>query len=83
LCLVYEELKQNLREVLAQFGKGIGLSLKAVCLYAGQLFEALSLMHRVKLIHADLKPDNVMVAEGDKQIKLCDFGSVIGYSEID
>lgn len=33
LCLVYECLEMNLREVLNKFGKNIGLSLDGVCLY--------------------------------------------------
>jgi serine/threonine-protein kinase PRP4 len=33
LCLVYECMDLNLREVLSKFGRGIGLSLDGVCLY--------------------------------------------------
>lgn len=81
LCLVYDCLKMNLRETLNKFGKGVGLSLEGVCLYAGQLFTALSFLHKMKYIHADIKPDNIMVSEDTKKMKLCDFGSAIGYKE--
>ena len=34
LCLVLEPLKMNLRELLNEYGKGVGLSMDAVRLYA-------------------------------------------------
>ena len=43
---------------------------------------ALSYLHRHKLIHADLKPDNIMVSDDTRRIKLCDFGSVLTPQEI-
>ena len=33
------------------------------------------------LIHADLKPDNIMVTKDTQKIKLCDFGSCLGINE--
>lgn len=77
LCLVYEYMGLNLRETLNKFGRNIGLSLDGVVLYGRQLFIALSLLHRNGLIHADLKPDNIMVSEDTRKIKLCDFGSCL------
>ena len=47
LCLVYELMDLNLRELLTKFGKGVGLSLEAVALYGRQLFTALALLHRM------------------------------------
>lgn len=55
LCLVYECMDINLREALNKYGKNIGLSLDGVCLYGRQLFMALSVLHKLKLIHADRK----------------------------
>jgi len=81
LCLVFEALEMNLRETLQKFGKGIGLSIEGVCLYAKQLFTALELIHKLNYIHADLKPDNIMVSKDTKTIKICDFGSAILLSE--
>lgn len=37
LCLVFESLSMNLREVLKKFGRNIGLKLTAVRVYAKQL----------------------------------------------
>jgi serine/threonine-protein kinase PRP4 len=81
LCLVYECMEMNLRETLNKYGRNIGLSIEGVCLYGRQLFLALSLLHKLKLIHADLKPDNIMVSKDTKKIKLCDFGSCLSVDE--
>lgn len=72
----------NLRETLNKFGRNIGLSLDGVILYGRQLFLALSLLHRLKIIHADLKPDNIMVSADTRKIKLCDFGSCLTPDEV-
>lgn len=57
-------LSINLREVLKKFGRDVGINLKATRAYAQQLFLGLSLMRKVNILHADLKPDNVLVSIG-------------------
>jgi serine/threonine-protein kinase PRP4 len=61
LCLVFENLSLNLRDVLKRFGRDVGINLKAVRAYAQQIFVALSLLRKCNLLHADLKPDNILV----------------------
>lgn len=51
----------NLRDVVKRFGKDVGLNIKAVRAYAHQLFLALSLLRKVNIMHADIKPDNILV----------------------
>ena len=51
----------NLREVLKKFGRDIGINLKAVRAYAQQMFLALGLLRKCNILHADLKPDNMLV----------------------
>lgn len=62
LCLVFESLSMNLREVVKRYGKDVGLNLRAVRAYASQMFLALALMKKCELMHADLKPDNILVS---------------------
>lgn len=62
LCMVFESLSMNLREVVKRYGKDVGLNLRAVRAYASQMFMALALMKKCELMHADLKPDNILVS---------------------
>ena len=41
----------------------MGINLKAVRLYAQQMFQGLSLLRKCNILHADLKPDNVLVGD--------------------
>lgn len=51
----------NLREVVKRFGKDVGLNIRAVRAYAHQLFLSLSLLRKTNVMHADIKPDNILV----------------------
>lgn len=61
LCMVFENLSLNLREVLRKFGNNVGINLGATRAYAYQIFVALAHMRKCSIIHADLKPDNILV----------------------
>ncbi|KAL1223917.1 Serine/threonine-protein kinase AFC3 [Cardamine amara subsp. amara] len=77
LCLVFESLHLNLREILKKFGRDIGLKLSAVKLYAKQLFISLKHLKNCGVLHCDIKPDNVLGNKANKVLKLCDFGSAM------
>ncbi|KIM52418.1 hypothetical protein SCLCIDRAFT_1223774 [Scleroderma citrinum Foug A] len=83
LCLVFESMSMNLRDVVKKFGKDVGLNIKAVRAYAHQLFLALSLLKKTSIMHADIKPDNILVNEHKTLLKLCDLGSASDASEND
>ncbi|OJD39764.1 serine threonine-protein kinase prp4 [Diplodia corticola] len=81
LCMVFEHLSINLREVLKKFGRDVGLHLKAVRSYAQQMFVSLSLLRKCNIVHADIKPDNMLVNENRTILKICDLGSAADISE--
>lgn len=83
LCLVFESLSMNLRDVVKRFGKDIGLNIRAVRAYAHQLFLAMSLLRKCSIMHADIKPDNILVNEHKTVLKVCDLGSASDVSEND
>lgn len=62
LCMAFENLSLNLREVLRKFGNNVGINLGATRTYAYQIFVALAHMRKCSIIHADLKPDNILVS---------------------
>lgn len=81
LCMVFENLSMNLREVLKKFGRDVGINIKAIRAYAQQLFLGLSLLKKCQYIHADLKPDNILVNEARSALKICDLGSASPITE--
>lgn len=69
----------SLRQVIDRHPTGLPVS-KAVIIFRAML-EALKAAHDANVVHADVKPANVLIAEGDdlsqlepRQVKLTDFG---------
>lgn len=81
LCMVFENMSMNLREVLKKFGRDVGINLKAIRVYAQQLFLGLSLLRKCQYLHADLKPDNILVNEARNIVKIADLGSASPITE--
>ncbi|XP_041984914.1 serine/threonine-protein kinase PRP4 homolog [Aricia agestis] len=77
LCLVLECLHMDLRSVLKKYGKNQGINIKALITYSRQLFLALRHLKKIGIMHADIKPDNILVNEKKTILKLCDFGSAM------
>jgi serine/threonine-protein kinase PRP4 len=89
LCMVFENFSSNLRELLKKYGRDVGINIKAIRAYAQQLFLALSSMKKCQYLHADLKPDNILVGpkphpmtkENVNILKLCDLGTAVSVTE--
>lgn len=81
LCMVFENLSIDLREVLKKFGRDVGINLKAVREYAKQMFLGLGLLRKCNILHADLKPDNILVNDSRTMLKICDLGSASDSTE--
>ena len=60
LCLVFELLSFNLYDLIKQNGFK-GLSLNLVRVFALQLLDSLALLKKARIIHCDLKPENVLL----------------------
>ena len=70
IVIVFEPLSMNLRETLKKFGKNVGINVTAVRMYARQLFVALRHLSDLKIVHADIKPDNIVVSEDLKTVRI-------------
>ncbi|CAH1787334.1 unnamed protein product [Owenia fusiformis] len=76
-CLVFEMLEQNLYDFLKQ-NKFQPLPLKYIRPITHQVLTALLKLKNLGLIHADLKPENIMLVEPTRfpyRVKVIDFGS--------
>jgi serine/threonine-protein kinase PRP4 len=74
-CFVFDQYDANLRDVIKKFGKGVGINIAAVRSYGKQMLIGLLHMGKCSIMHADIKPDNVLVNKGRNIVKICDLGS--------
>jgi serine/threonine-protein kinase PRP4 len=79
MVMAYREY--NLRTVLQKFGRGVGLSLTAVRSYFSQLLSALRHLQSKGILHADIKPDNILVSSNFESVQIGDFGSAMSRTE--
>jgi len=82
-AILFEYFPYNLRETLSKFGKNVGINLSAVQSYSKQLLSALQHLADHRVVHADIKLDNILVSENFSVVKLCDFGSAFFETDTD
>ena len=75
--MVFESMHMNLREVLKKYGRDVGINVHGVRSFATQMLSALRHMKNCGVVHADIKPDNVLVNATHDVLKVCDFGSAM------
>eukprot|EP00927_Polykrikos_kofoidii_P032570 TRINITY_DN27700_c0_g1_i1.p1 TRINITY_DN27700_c0_g1~~TRINITY_DN27700_c0_g1_i1.p1 ORF type:complete len:611 (+),score=51.60 TRINITY_DN27700_c0_g1_i1:69-1835(+) len=82
LVAIFELMKCDLRVALQRYGQGKGLPLlPTVRNFSRHLVLALRALRRAKLIHCDVKPENLLLSMDKEMIKLSDFGSMMRVEE--
>ena len=71
--LVFEYLEQN----LYHYYKNNDISFKELVKIGYQLIKGIEYFHKLDIIHADLKPENIMISSKTMDIKIIDFGSAL------
>jgi len=75
ICLIFEILSVNLFDLL-KMSEYTGFSLRFVSRLCTQILEGLTCLEKNKIIHCDLKPENVLFIDGQSDnIKIIDLGS--------
>ncbi|KAM7418322.1 hypothetical protein PAMA_015779 [Pampus argenteus] len=85
ICLEFELLDQSLTHYMWE-RKNKPLPLEEIRPVLHQVTTALSHLHSIGIVHADLKPDNIMVADRRQRplkVKLIDFGLAEFVSEVE
>ncbi|KAJ1847675.1 U4/U6 small nuclear ribonucleoprotein prp4 [Coemansia sp. RSA 2703] len=81
MCLCFELMSLDLRQIVRKYGRNSGLSLQAVQVYGSHLLLALDLLRRCQVVHGDIKPDNCFVSDQCNNVKLGDLGSACDVAE--
>eukprot|EP00475_Leptophrys_vorax_P010887 TRINITY_DN17447_c0_g3_i1.p1 TRINITY_DN17447_c0_g3~~TRINITY_DN17447_c0_g3_i1.p1 ORF type:complete len:362 (+),score=110.70 TRINITY_DN17447_c0_g3_i1:99-1088(+) len=77
LCLVFEFLDQDLKRYIDKNKERI--TLEQVKLFMYQLISGIAYCHSHRVLHRDLKPQNLLIGENNC-LKLADFGLARAYS---
>lgn len=82
ICISTELLSFNLLEIL-ESTKYKGFNIDIIKTWSKQILSALNHIHSNNIIHADLKPENIMLKDLNSfDLKIIDFGSSCNINEI-
>jgi cell division cycle 2-like protein len=82
MCLVMECVATSLHDLLRQRPRGSPPLPEATVRDAmWQLLSGAKKMHEAHIIHRDIKPQNILVDEGQSIVKICDFGLAMSTDE--
>lgn len=68
IVIAFESMSMNLRDALKKFGKNVGINVTAVRMYGKQLFIGLKHIADLRIVHADIKLDNIVVSDDLKHV---------------
>uniref|UniRef100_A0A7N0TI77 cyclin-dependent kinase n=1 Tax=Kalanchoe fedtschenkoi TaxID=63787 RepID=A0A7N0TI77_KALFE len=73
LCLVFEFLDMDLRKYMFTF-PDFSKDQDQIKRFLYQILDGLSFCHSRRIVHRDIKPQNLLINRGTQTIKLADFG---------
>lgn len=82
-CMVFECMWDDCREALRKLTKGRGMTISSVRSYASQLLLGLGHFEKCDILHADIKPDNILLSTDLSTIKICDLGTAGAVSDFE
>lgn len=69
-CQLLSTQAMNLRDLTKKYGRNKGLNIEAVQLFCCQLLIALRHLRKNNVLHADIKPDNILINHRHNKVSI-------------